>query len=169
MQLFDRLFKIKKHQQKTQNDSSIKSADSNSTSSSTSSSTLGHRHGSVKRFSSLRHWRSTSKPASHGGNAVLDQQQQQQQQNLLTQCIETALYVNPTTTTTSTLHSAGAKRWSYGDAPTTSNISFQEQEPSPPPAQPRQRKLSLPPQPTHMGYLASIPEVDSQITLELNK
>ncbi|OAD06857.1 hypothetical protein MUCCIDRAFT_107449 [Mucor lusitanicus CBS 277.49] len=164
MQLFDRLFKIKKHQQKTQNDTSIKSADSHSTSSSTSSSTIGHRHGSIKRFSSLRHWRSSSKPMSHC-NPVLDQQQQQQQQDLLTQCIETALYANSTHT------HAGTKRWSYGDAPTTSNISFQEhQEPSPPPpAQPRQRKLSLPPQPTHIGYLASIPEVDSQITLDLNK
>lgn len=163
MQLFDRLFKIKKHQQKTQNDTSIKSTDSNSTLSSTSSSTLGRRHGSIKRFSSLRHWRSSSKPMSHS-NTVIDQQLQQQQQDLLTQCIETALYVNPPTT-----HAAGPKRWSYGDAPATSNISFQEQEPSPPPAQPRQRKLSLPPQPTHIGYLASIPEVDSQITLELNK
>ncbi|CAO3631323.1 unnamed protein product [Mucor fragilis] len=162
MQLFDRLFRIKKHRQTTQNDSSIKSADSHSTSSSASSSTIGRRHGSIKRFSSLRHWRSTSKPASQG-SGVLDRQQQQQQQSLLTQCIETALYANPTHT------DSGAKRWSYGDAPATSNISFQEQQPSPPPAQPRQRKLSLPPQPTHIGYLASIPEVDSQITLNLNK
>ncbi|GAN03188.1 hypothetical protein MAM1_0035d02639 [Mucor ambiguus] len=162
MQLFDRLFKIKKHQQQTQNDTSIKSADSHSTSSSTSSSTIGRRHGSIKQFTSLRHWRSTSKPMRHS-TRVLDQQQQQQQQDLLTQCIETALSANPANT-----HS-GTKRWSYGDAPTTSNISFQEQEPSPPPAQPRQRKLSLPPQPTHIGYLASIPEVDSQITLDLNK
>ncbi|KAK4518082.1 Ribonucleotide-diphosphate reductase (RNR), small subunit [Mucor velutinosus] len=162
MQLFDRLFKIKKHQQRTQNDNSIKSADSNSTSSSTSSSIIGYRHGSIRRFSSLRHWRSTSKPMSHS-NIVLDQQQQQQQQDLLTQCIETALYVNPTST-----HSS-IKRWSYGNAPLTNNISFQEQEPSPPPAQPRQRKLSLPPQPTHIGYLASIPEVESQLTLDFNE
>lgn len=159
MQLFDRLFKIKKHQQKTQNDNSIKSTDSNSTSS--SSSTLGRRHGSLKRFSSLRHWRSTSKPVIHSKVPLDQEQQQRQQHDLLTQCIETALYVNPS-------NSSGIKRWSYGDAPTTSNISFQEQEPSPPPAQPRQRKLSLPPQPTHIGYLASIPEVDSQITLDLN-
>ncbi|KAL9540561.1 hypothetical protein MBANPS3_009613 [Mucor bainieri] len=151
MQLFDRLFKIKKHQQKTQHDTSIKSTDSHSTSSSTSSSTIGRRHGSIKRFSSLRHWRSTTlKPMSHS-NQVLDQQQQQQQQQQ------------------THIPAGGAKRWSCGDAPTNSNISFQEQEPSPPPAQPRQRKLSLPPQPTHIGYLASIPEVDSQITLDLNK
>ncbi|KAI8645431.1 hypothetical protein BD408DRAFT_429691 [Parasitella parasitica] len=147
MQLFDRLFKLKKYH----NDNSIKSTDSNSTK---SSSTLG-RHVSFRRFSSLRHWRSSPKSASHS-NLPFDQVQQQQQQELLTQCIETALYVNPC-----------SKRWSYGDAPARYSIPFYEQEPSPPPPpQPRLRKISLPPQLTNTGYLASIPEVDSQITLE---
>ncbi|CEP14399.1 hypothetical protein [Parasitella parasitica] len=147
MQLFDRLFKLKKHQ----HDNSIKSTDSNSTK---SSSTLG-RHVSFRRFSSLRHWRSSPKSTSHS-NLLLDQvHQQQQQQELLMQCIETALYVNP-----------NSKRWSYGDAPARNSISFYEQEPSPLPPQPRLRKISLPPQLTNTGYLASIPEVDSQITLD---
>lgn len=163
MQLFDRLFKIKKHQQKPQNDNKTASIDSDST---TSSSTSGQQ-GSLKRFSSLRHWRSTPKAISQS-NIHLDQaqqqQQQQHQQDLLTQCIETALYVNPNNNNPNS-----GKRWSLGDAPTSNKISFHEQEPSPVPPQPRQRKLSLPPQLINMGYLASIPEVDSQITLALNK
>jgi hypothetical protein len=162
MQLFDRLFKIKKHQQKSQNDNKTASIDSNST---TSSSTL-NQHSPLKRLSSLRHWRSSSKAISHSNTHLnqVQQQQQQQQQDLLTQCIETALYVNPNNN-----NSNNGKRWSLGDAPTSNKISFHEQEPSLAPPQPRQRKLSLPPQLINMGYLASIPEVDSQITLALNK
>ncbi|GAA5810443.1 hypothetical protein MFLAVUS_003864 [Mucor flavus] len=61
-------------------------------------------------------------------------------QHLLTQCIETAL---------------GSKRWTVVD---TTSLCFSDMQPTNPP---RQRKLSLPPQYSNIGYLASIPEVDS--------
>lgn len=60
-------------------------------------------------------------------------------QELLTQCIETAL---------------SNKRWSVAD---TTSLGFTDMQPK----EPRPRKLSLPPQYSNIGYLASIPEVDS--------
>ena len=71
-------------------------------------------------------------------------------QDLLTQCIETALF-NPLPPANTGIMN---KRWSTQESKT---IGFADM-----PAKPvRQRKLSLPPQYSNIGYLASIPEGDS--------
>ncbi|CAO3654539.1 unnamed protein product [Mucor hiemalis] len=74
-------------------------------------------------------------------------------QALLTQCIETALFNSPPTitSTNSIMNNNYVEKKS---------INFVDSQPHQLP-QPRQRKLSLPPQYSHIGYLASIPEVDS--------
>jgi hypothetical protein len=80
--------------------------------------------------------------------------QKPQSQQLLTQCIETALFLDPVDN--------NDKRWSFEDV-RPSSLRF-EQEPIKPA---RTRKISLPPQLSNIGYLASIPEVDSQVTLDI--
>jgi hypothetical protein len=100
-----------------------------------------------KKFSSLC-WRKKKQPR------FTDDKPQSEQ--LLTQCIETALFRDPLPPNDSN------KRWSF-DNVRPSSLRF-EQEPIKPA---RTRKISLPPQLSTIGYLASIPEVDSQVTLDL--
>lgn len=75
-------------------------------------------------------------------------------QALLTQCIETALFNPPPAT--STTHSIMNNNSLLLVEKKSINFVDSPQQP-----QPRQRKLSLPPQYSNIGYLASIPEVDS--------
>ena len=83
--------------------------------------------------------------------ASVDHEQHQKQQDLLTQCISNALFVD------------------VNPSQVEPGIRFQEHAQEEEEKKPRTRKLSLPPQPAHMGYLASIPEAeDSQVTLYKN-
>lgn len=127
MQLFDRLFNKKEKRM----DSDIEPSKDN-----------------IKRFLSLKRYYRKKKNATQVFTI-----EKQDQELLLTQCIETALYLpmTPTSIPTSTSEPTVHKR----------TISFSAD----PIKQPRQRRLSLPPQLNNIGYLASIPEVDSQVAL----
>jgi hypothetical protein len=139
MNVFNRiLINIRNRKQQT------KDQDTMTSNSSTSSATIIP---TTKRFSSLC-WRKKKQ-----SRAIDDKPQSQQ---LLTQCIETALFREPLPLNDEN------KRWSFEDV-RPSSLRF-EQDPIKPA---RTRKISLPPQLTSIGYLASIPEVDSQVTLEL--
>lgn len=102
-----------------------------------------------KKFSSIR-WRKKMQPRS------TDEDPQSPQ--LLTQCIETALFIRNPLPPKET-----HKRWSFEDVVKPSNV-LRFEEPIKPA---RTRKISLPPQLSNIGYLASIPEVDSQLSLDL--
>lgn len=107
---------------------------------------------SIRQFLSLKRYYGSKKRKKDVTTTDAYAVEKQDQELLLTQCIEVALYLPPPT----------------NNEPTTTRrrtISFNT-EPIKQPIATRQRKLSLPPQLNkNIGYLASIPEVDSQITL----
>jgi hypothetical protein len=151
MQLIDRLLlRLRK-----QND--------NDTIASTTSTVKNNLSSKRKKFSLKQfYWSNKRQQSVQNKDEAIEIEKNQE---LLTQCIEAALLPNnnnsntilqPRSTTTNTNNYRRNKRWSMVD---TTSISFNDIQPQK--LQSRQRKLSLPPQYSNIGYLASIPEVDS--------
>jgi hypothetical protein len=135
MQLFERLITHNKNKQQRQEDD-------DTITSSTSTVNNNNNKSKKKTFSFRKLCRKIHKTNKKKEVVCLSTEENQV---LLTQCIETALFIPPVN-----------KRWSLEEK---RSIGFVENTPET--TTTRQRKLSLPPQYSSIGYLASIPEVDS--------
>jgi hypothetical protein len=151
MQLFERI--LTHNNKKQQKPSRVDDSD---TIASSTSTTIVKDNNKKKRTFSFRTicWRLNNKRNKKQDVCVSTEENQV----LLTQCIETALFIPPPI---SPIIPINNKRWSLEEKRSIGFIDTQPQ-PQPQEQQTRQRKLSLPAQQySNIGYLASIPEVDS--------
>lgn len=165
MQFIDKLLntitnKKKKHQQaKSEQDTG-----SNSVSSTSTLSFKNKRFSSLRKLTTLRHKERKTPTVMNTFN--MEPAKDIHQELLLTQCIETALYLPKSTRTDDQVNLRNTSRNHINDYHRRT-ISFSG-EYRLNTNDKRSRKLSLPPPQLNHGCLESIPEVDSQILLNFN-